>query len=164
MKLLLRMLSWSSSPLLCCSLGVAQATWIVSFDGSGDFRTIPQAEAAASPGDRIVVAVASFGALGDLVTSKGISVLIGGNGAQPFDVHVSNLPAGQQFSLSQMRGPVSTSFDMSFTDCAGEVFVDGAAMIGLPHPTIRVERCAFVSLNGCQGPALTVIDLSLIHI
>lgn len=173
--------------LAACAGLPAQRTWRVHCGGgtSADFPDLPPAVAAAAPGDTIWLILDSQSCsvqYTGAVIDKPLTIV----GMTPFGVpgvrtalfaniagalEVANITIGQRVVLSNLRVlPKFTGVlpvpphGIHVTDCAGEILFEGVYYhgYGLQSSVMRIERCANVTLRGCDlslsGEALTLED------
>ena len=148
----------------CLVLSVAASAqgrvWIVDVaNGAGtNFTNLPPAEAAAAPGDVLLVRAGRYS---PFTTSKGIAVL--GVPGQTIvtasflgELAVNGLPAGQTFVAHGLS--IAAAFSGSYARfdlvaCAGSVHlhrIDGLASVGGSWGlVVRAIGCAYVSLLEC---------------
>ena len=168
---------------------VSQQTWKVQCNGGPgvNFTDLPQAVAAASPGDTILV-------YGTLTTCPGVSYytapiinkplhIVGlntfgapGNSTPTFAIlngviRVQNIPAGQQVTISNIL--VTRTFPVApagieITNCQGAVVVEDLYYdsLGIAGTVMRVNQSTNVVFRGCQlamgGNALEVTDSNVL--
>lgn len=135
----------------------AQRTWLVDWYGSGDFRDLPPAVAAASPGDTIAVANPDLNRYSAVVIDKGITLMQTYNYLIQLDVQVARLPAGQRFALIGWGGV----YGLRFTDCAGDIHLDRCDMFprfDRARFSCVIERCQNVSVNASSLRDVQVRD------
>lgn len=134
------------------STALAGDLWIVNQTGAGDFPWISLAVEAAADGDSIVV-------VGDyhvndavVIDGKGVSIVHDEVGQELLilSIQVSNLPAGSEVLLSNLR--VDThELRSTFTNCAGRVVVDGLRPDGgVWLFDCEVNHCDDVVLVDCR--------------
>lgn len=134
---------------------VAQRTWTVEADGSGDFLDIQPAVQAAAEGDRIVVGRGAFSPF--VVDGKGLTLV----GARVFQsgftpggtesIVVRNLAAHQRVVLIdpfafQSRTPRA---NLLLENCAGAVWIEGLFSDSYGATALEIDSCADVVLWDC---------------
>ncbi len=152
----------------------AQQTWIVDRQGrpGTDFADLPDAVAAANPGDTLLVRAASI-PYSAFATGKGLTVL--GDGHPEINsfrfnpaVQVIGLPASQRFVMHGFRTPIEQAFEVVLQNDAGPVVLSDLRAIEpcncgpgvvLP-PGMTITDCAQVSVDGCDEfgkPAISCV-------
>ena len=151
---------------LCCALSTTQGTAqnVLVVDAAGrpgsQFTGLQQAITAASPGDVLDVLP---GAYSGFQTSKGIHILgragglieilaTPGSNADAFIV--SNIPAGQRFTMRNVRVPTFFTARAEFADCAGSIVLENCIVNSLTGATssgrLDFIRCSSAHLIGCS--------------
>ena len=156
----------SIGPLLalCCTVAATQlaAQDVLIIDAAGgpgsQFTDLPQAVAAAAPGDILDVVPGFYTGF---ETSKGIHILgraggdidIVGRSSNGFAFSVSNLPANQPFTLRNLKSSSFFTGGAEFIDCAGSIVLDSCLVNVLmgQSSSQRLEflRCPSAHLFGC---------------
>lgn len=150
----------------------APRTWIVDVNGSGDFRDIPPALAAASDGDIILVKPGAYSGftLSKKVTVKAETTVV--QIGKP--IVIDSVPAGTGGAVvSGIEVTAATWPQLTVNQCAGDVVLesitldDGSGSGTVPG--IDIESSASVSIYdshmapfvGSFGPMVTVVDSSV---
>lgn len=148
----------------------AQRIWVVdSMGGPGvDFTDLPAAVGAAASGDRIEVRPGAPGlAYGGFTTSRGLTIFgVGGQiqlGPNP-TITISNLSAGEVFSLSGFTTVRGNELRLRVTACAGRVHLENLHALepGLfmpPLPSIHVTDSPLVTMRDVEtfgAPAVRI--------
>ncbi len=177
-------LSW----LMCaCGELLAQQVWKVHCLGAhgAHFTDLPQAVAAASPGDEIQVywtqgvLCQSPGTYTAPVITKplriaGFSTAFGSGVMQPCGVTLSGLvvilgiPAGHKVELSGLETSPATLGGFVAVGCDGEILLENCVVLnnGLPLTYAHFERCRHVVWRGAYlqlgGYPLTAVDSNVL--
>lgn len=137
--------------LATCGFLTSQTTWYVDPGGGGHFVDIPPAIAAASPGDRIVVAAGSYSAV---VLDKGVDI-DGTAGALVPSITVTGVPVGQRARVARLEIAMASPLQVSIENCAGQVLLVDLVTPGLPSNYggiggngVQIAQCASVWLEG----------------
>jgi hypothetical protein len=164
--------------LVLSASAMAQRTWTVSrcLDYPADFRDLPPAVAAASPGDTILLvesvpcSSSSSWILNSVTIDKALTIAgvrsggSGSGGSVPYSIYLlgrmtlRNIPAGSRLVLSNLDlvnpdpfvvGGLQPS-GLDAHDCAGEIVLEdvSAAALGLRDFVFRFHRCADVVIHG----------------
>ncbi len=155
------MLDRRSSFVLCLAVSgllgdlVAQRTWTVESNGTGDFLDIQPAVQTAAEGDRIVVGRGAFSPF--VVDGKSLTLV----GARVFQsgvtpggtesIVVRNLAAHQRVALIdpfafQSRTPRA---NLLLENCAGTVWIEGLFSDSYGATALMIDNCADVVLSDC---------------
>ena len=148
--------------LTTCS---AQRIWTVDLVTSrpADFRDIPPAIAAASPGDTILVRLTSaLDFYSPFVLTKGVNIVPPHNGLIQVKgaIVISNIPANERCNLSNIMG-----YPLTVKDCVGPVTIHGGYFPSVGGArAMLVQNCKLVTMWGTGNAPMTVEGSTVVFI
>ena len=131
--------------LLTASQGFA-TTWLVGGD-DGDFLDIPEAIAAASDGDVILVRPGS--SYSSFFLDKAVMVRASSTAVNvSHGFNIRDIPAGKKAGVSGFR---IYFYGVQIEDCAGDVIIEDVERAFIETGLIDIRNCANVSIQGLQA-------------